>query len=122
MGNIVFGGTIKGCTTSIGTVIGSAIVHGGMVGCTMVIVAIAGGATKGSTRLHHLLVHHHRQQNQWVCNGWVRNRELLSIRGRVAAELVTAKMEDGAALDVVTTQRSLMVSIFGDMRGVDDGT
>ena len=122
MGNIVFGGTIKGCTTSIGTVIGSAIVHGGMVGCTMVIVAIAGGATKGSTRLHHLLVHHHRQQNQWVCNGWVRNRELLSIRGRVAAELVTAKMEDGAALDVVTMQRSLMVSIFGDMRGVDDGT
>ncbi len=122
MGNVVFGGTIKGCTTSIGTVIGSAIVHGGMVGCTMVIVAIAGGATKGSTRLHHLLVHHHRQQNQWVCNGWVHNRELFSIRGRVAVELVMAKMEDGAALDVVTTQRSLMVSIFGDMRGGDDGT
>jgi hypothetical protein len=47
---------------------------------------------------------------------------LLSIRGRVAVELVMAKMEDGAALDVVTTQRSLMVSIFGDMRGGDDGT
>ena len=47
---------------------------------------------------------------------------MLSIRERVAAELVTAKMEDGAALDVVTMQRSLMVSIFGDMRGVDDGT
>ena len=93
----------------------------------MMSVAIAGGAIEGSTlrgsaRPQHLLVHHHRQQNQWVCNGWVRNRELLSIRGRVAAELVTAKMEDGAALDVVTTQRSLMVSIFGDMRGVDDGT
>ena len=28
-----------------------------------------------------------------------------------------AKMEDGAALDVVAMRRSLMVSIFGDMRG-----
>ena len=52
----------------------------------------------------------------------MRNGELLSIRGRVAAELVMAMMEDGAALDVVTMQRSLMVSIFGDIRGVDDGT
>ncbi len=37
-------------------------------------------------------------------------------------KLVTAKMEDGAALNVVAMQRSLMVSIFGDMRGVDDDT
>lgn len=87
VGSAVFGGTIEGCATSIGTVIGGAI----MVGCAMVSIAIAGGTTKGSiirgsTRLHHLLVHHHRQRNRRMCNPWVPNRELRSIRVMIIRE------------------------------------
>ena len=40
----------------------------------------------------------------------------------LAVELVMAKMEEEAVLDVVAMRRSLVVSIFGDMRGGDDGT
>ena len=38
------------------------------------------------------------------------------IRGLVA-ELVTAKINDGAVLDAVVLPRSLVVIIFGDTRG-----
>ncbi len=38
----------------------------------------------------------------------------------MVAELEMAKMEDRAVLDVVSSLRSLLVSIFGDTRVGDD--
>ena len=59
-------------------------------------------------------------QSMGAHNCGLRSIRSVIIRGGVATELVTAKMEEGATLDAVAMPRSLTVNIFGD--GGDAGT
>ncbi len=53
-------------------------------------------------------------QSMGACNRGLRSIRSMIIRRGVAAELVTAKMEEGATLDAVAMPRLLTVNIFGD--------